>query len=138
MKINVLLLSLILFVSCGRKEESKLEAFNAEAFAFQIDGGWEVNATVRIKGFHQTVANESYTGKLSYSVGIITPANDTVKNIISDQLNETQNEEIIDLPVEVQLELDSSYTAGKYQLIFDIKDELSGNNVRTVKDLELE
>lgn len=139
MKVFILLiLSGIFFISCGHKQETKLQAFNAEAFAFQVDNGWEVNASVRVKGFRQNTVNETFSGRISYSVGIITPAKDTVKNLAADIIHKSQKEEFTDLPVEVQIDLDSTYLAGKYQVLFNVKDELSGMNTSAVKELELE
>ncbi|MBK6913476.1 MAG: hypothetical protein IPH11_07365 [Ignavibacteriales bacterium] len=42
----------VLFISCG-KEETKFEAFSAEAFAYDLGGSWEVNASTRVKGMAQ-------------------------------------------------------------------------------------
>lgn len=139
MKKNLLIISILfVLVSCSRKETTKLETFNAEAFAFQLESGWEVNASVRVKGFQQDTANENYTSKLSYNIGIITPQNDTVRNIAADQISESQKEEVSDLPVEVQIELDSTYVPGKYKLLFEIRDELSNRKTSAVKELDLE
>jgi len=134
----IFLLITLLFISCAREEDKKLEVYNTEAFAFQVDGGWEVNASARVKGFQQNTDGKTYSGKLSYSVGIITPANDTIKNIAADELSESQAEEISDLPLEAQLELDSTYEAGKYQLIFNVKDELSGVSAAAQKEVDLQ
>ena len=47
-KFILLTLTVLLFTACSKKEE-KFEAFSTEAFAYDLDGSWEVNATVRIK-----------------------------------------------------------------------------------------
>lgn len=118
-------LILLLLSSCS-KEEQKLEAFNAEAFAYDLGSSWEVDATVRVKGFKQTEAENKFTATLSYDIDLVRPAGDTLKALISKTEDKTNDEEFLDVPVEVQFDLDSTYADGDYKLIFNIKDAETG------------
>ena len=117
-----LFLALILFAfllnGCG-KEEIKFEAFSPESFAFDIGDKWEVNALINVKGFVQKEVNESFSASIQYNVNMITPDGKTIKNIFEDVKEVNEEEEIADIPLEVQFELDSTYTVGKYKLLFN-------------------
>ncbi len=116
---------LLLLSSCS-KEEKKLEAFNAEAFAYDLGESWEVDATVRVKGFKQNENDNKYTATLSYDIDLIKPAGDTVKALISKTEDKSNDEEFMDVPLEVQFDLDSTYADGDYKLIFNVKDAETG------------
>jgi hypothetical protein len=118
-------LILVLLSSCS-KEEQKLEAFNAEAFAYDLGSSWEVDATVRVKGFKQTEEDNKFTATLTYDIDLVQPAGDTLKALISKTEDKTNDEEFLDVPVEVQFDLDSTYADGDYNLIFNIKDAETG------------
>ncbi len=126
-----------LLASCGKKEEVKLQAFSPEAFAYSLTDGWEVNTTVRVKGFKQDKENETYIAKFSYSIDLVTPKGETIKSISSDTLDEENMEEFSDLPIEAQFNLDNKYETGKYKVIFNLKDELAGQKVEITKEFEL-
>ncbi len=127
----------ILFTSCGKKEEVKLQAFSPEAFAYSLPEGWEVNATVRIKGFKQNKEKETFIAKLSYSIDLINPKGETIKGLAKDTLDEENMEEFSDLPVEAQFNLDTKNEAGKYKVVFNIKDELAKQSTQIIKEFEL-
>ncbi len=116
---------LLLFSSCS-KEEKKLEVFNAEAFAYDLGGSWEVDATIRVKGFKQNEKDNKFTTTLSYDIDLVKPAGDTVKALISKTEDKSNNEEFMDVPLEVQFDLDSTYVDGDYKLIFNVKDAETG------------
>lgn len=116
---------LILLSSCS-KEEKKLEVYNAEAFAYDLGGSWEVDATVRVKGFTQHEKESKYTTTLSYDIDLVNPAGDTVKALISKTEDKVNDEEFMDVPLEVQFDLDSTYADGDYKLIFNVKDAETG------------
>lgn len=111
-----------LFTSCGKKEESKLQAYNAEAFAYDIGGSWEVNATTRVKGFYQKENNGIYTATLYYEIDLITANGDTLKSIISKTEDKTNHEKMSDVDLETQFELDSTYSDGTYKVLFNVRD----------------
>ena len=117
---------LLLFSSCS-KEEKKLEVFNAEAFAYDLGESWEVDATIRVKGFNQNENNSKFTATLSYDIDLVKPSGDTVKSLISKTEDKSNNEVIMDVPLEIQFDLDSTYTDGDYKLIFRVKDAETGN-----------
>jgi hypothetical protein len=116
---------LLLFSSCS-KEEKKLEVFNAEAFAYDLGGSWEVDATIRVKGFKQNEKENKFTATLSYDIDLVNPAGDTVKALISKTEDKVNDEEFMDVPLEVQFDLDSTYADGDYKLIFNVKDAETG------------
>ena len=128
MKPLTIIIVIILFAtltSCNKKPEPKLEFFNPEAFAFDLGDSWEVNATINAKGFKQKENNNKYFVKLFYTVDLITNKNDTLKKIFIDTLANNQKNEFIDIPVEAQIELDSTFETGNYKLLFNIIDGYS-------------
>ncbi len=56
----------------------KLQAFSL-SIAYSLTDGWEVNTTVRVKGFKQDKENETYIAKFSYSIDLVTPKGETIK-----------------------------------------------------------
>ena len=133
----LLLSSSLLFFSCGKSEPERLTAFNSEAFAFDIGGSWEVNASARIKGFQQNKKNEQFFVHLTYSTDLVTNSGYTIKNVFQDEVKKTDNKALMDFPLEAQFELDSTYQAGEYELFFIVKDELSGREAKTSAKFKL-
>ena len=120
---------LVLMNSCGA-DETKLEAFNPEAFAYDLGNTWEVNAMINVKGFKQREGDgNTFEASISYSADIKTPDGETVENVFSDEINISEREEIIDIPLDVQFEMDSTYPKGKYTIIFNITDMYSQNSI---------
>lgn len=113
------------FFSCKSKPEPKLELFNPQAFAFDVGDSWEVNATINAKGFFQKEENSEFKIKLFYNVSLVTPQKDTLKKIFTDTLANNQKNDFIDIPVEAQIELDTTFETGNYKLLFNVKDEYS-------------
>ncbi len=137
--IAYLLFTLLLIILSYGKEESNLEAFNPEAFAYDLGRDWEVNAMVNVKGFEQRESSTKlYEASISYTADIITPGGETVKNLYSDKVNISLDEEIMDIPLEVQFDLDSTYSFGKYRVIINIVDNFSGNSVKSSAEFDLE
>ncbi|MCH6575285.1 MAG: hypothetical protein IH795_08795 [Bacteroidetes bacterium] len=135
--LSLFVLSLLLLTSCN-KEETKLEAFNPEAFAYDLGNTWEVNATINVKGFEQREGSgDTFEASISYSADIKTPNGKTVENLYSDKINISAQEEIIDIPLEVQFELDSTYSFGKYTIIFNITDIYSQNSITGSAEFDL-
>ncbi|MFC2094406.1 hypothetical protein ACFLSH_02130 [Bacteroidota bacterium] len=139
MKKNTILFFLMLLMvnSCG-KEETKLEAFNPEAFAYDLGDSWEVNAMINVKGFEQRDGSEdTFEASISYSADIKTPDGKTVKNLYSEKVKTSTMEVLIDIPLEVQFELDSTYSLGKYTIIFNITDSYSQNIISSSAEFDL-
>ena len=127
----ILLLTLLIFYSCSKEEPVKIEAFSTEAFAFYLGDSWEVNATTRVKGFSQKEEGNNFSATIAYDVDLVTPAGDTIAALLSRVEDKTDNEKIMDIPLEAQFELDSTYATGNYTIIFNIKDAASGQTVES-------
>ncbi len=123
-KFALILLAFVLLLSCS-KEKPKLQLFSPEAFAYELDNGYELDASVRVKGFAQEENQNGYFAKLSYNLDIVTPNGDTLKNAYDGLADITQKEEITDTQIEVQVEFDSSFAKGNYILLFSVQDNLS-------------
>jgi hypothetical protein len=132
------LVLLFIIVSCGEKESANLKAFNPEAFAYDLGDQWEVNASTRVKGFAQKENQKKYSAKLSVEIDLVTPQNDTIYSLISRTDEVIKEEKIMDVPLEAQFELDSSYSTGTYTIIFHIKDALSGKETVSSAEFQLE
>ena len=119
------------------REDTNFTAFSAEAFAYSMDNGWELNATCRVKGFTQKEENDQYKSKLSFTVDLQTPDGKLLQGVGEGMIDKLEKERMSDLPVETQIELDSSYAPGKYNVIFNLSDDLSGKSVSIKKEFEL-
>lgn len=122
---------------CKMKEADKLQSFSAEAFAYDMGDGWDVNATVRVKGFAQKEVKNTYTFNLIYTVDLITPKGEKKEKLYSGVQNQETKEKTADLALESQFELDSTYEPGKYKLVFNISDGISNQKITVDKELEL-
>ena len=137
MKKLIFIFSALTIFSCS-KEQEKLEIFSEEAFAFYLEECWELNASARIKGFtQQEDEQENYIAKLSYSINIITPAADTLTNIDYGLIDELSEEEMVDLVLETQIEIDTTFAVGKYKIVFIVDDNLSQRTVTSEKEFGL-
>ncbi len=136
MKYLLLLILLFIFVACGGNE-AKFEAFSPESFAFDIGNSWEVNALINVKGFEEKETEGQYSASIYYIIDLISPDGSTVKNIFEDRIEKESTEEITDIPLEAQFELDSTYTVGKYNLLFKINDNYSGKSTEAKIEFEL-
>jgi len=133
-----IILFLFLFSACSKKKEEKLNAYNSTAFAYDLGGGsWEVDATTRVKGFAQKEENNMYTASLAFEINLITPKNDTIKSLISKVVDKSEKEKMSDTDLEAQFDLDSTYSAGTYKLIWKVKDVHSNDTSSTSADFKL-
>ena len=137
MKYFIALIFIAFLLSGCSKEEVKLEAFSPESFAFDIGDTWEVNVLVNVKGFVQKEADGIFSASVQYSVDMVTPNEKTIANIFEDSKETKQEEEITDIPLEVQFELDSTYTLGKYKLLFNIRDNYSEKTTEASVEFDL-
>ena len=130
-------LSILLLTNCGDKPQTIL--FNSESFAFSIENGWEINATVNVKGFEQVEKgnNDLYFTNLYYSVNLYTP-NDTIYNADYNSIIDSTTEKIMDKQIESQFELDSNFTAGNYVVEFIVEDKYSNTKDTLTTKLVLE
>ena len=136
--LSLFFIGLFLFTSCGKKEESKLEAYNAEAFAYDLGESWEVNSTTRVKGFFQKEENGTFTALLSYDIDLVTATGDTIKSLISRTEDKMKNEKMSDVDLETQFELDSTYIEGNYKVIFNVKDMNTQQTAKSSAEFVLE
>lgn len=136
---KLLLFSFILLVAACTKDEIKLESFSPEAFAYDLGDKWEVNALVNVRGFEQRKGNDnkSFKASLTLSADIKTPAGKLLGGIFADSISVAHHEEILDIPLDVQFELDSTYSLGRYQIVIHITDEFSKNNMTTTVEFNL-
>ncbi len=137
MKYLLALIFIAFFINGCSKEEVKLEAFSPESFAFDIGDRWEVNALVNVRGFVQKEADGTFSASVQYSVDMVTPNEKTIANIFEDGKETKQEEEIADIPLEVQFELDSTYSVGEYKLIINIEDNYSEQTTEAIIEFDL-
>jgi hypothetical protein len=135
-KTLMLFFTFILLFGCG-KDEPKFEAFNPEAFAYDLGESWEVNSTTNIRGFKQQRSDEIFSASISYSVDLETPAGEIVKSVFEHTEEKTYSEELLDMQLESQFGLDTSYTVGKYNLIYKILDNFGGKETEIKVGFEL-
>lgn len=136
--LSALFVYLLVFAGCSKDEKIKLEAFNAEAFAYDLGESWEVNATTRVKGFFQKEENESFTALLSYNIDLVTPIGDTLKSLISRTEDKIKNEKMVDVDLEIQFDLDSTYAEGSYKVVFNVKDMNTEQTAKSSAEFVLE
>lgn len=135
-----IILPLVLNVSTSvfsTKQEMKLTAFSPEAFAYELDKGWEVDATTRIKGFTQIESDNKYKAKISFTVDLITPAGKTIKDVDKKIADKIGGEKMMDTGLETQFDLDTTYVSGKYKVVFNIKDMNSGKTTTSSAEFQL-
>ncbi len=124
-------------ISCNNKPAPKLKLANPEAFAFDIENGWEINALVNASGFLKKEKNNKFGSKLFYTVDLITPAQDTIKKIFADTLATIQKNDFNDIQLEAQIELDSTFETGSYKLLFNVIDNYSKQKRSSEVNFEL-
>lgn len=123
--ISLIITFALIIISCAEEEE-KLELFSPDAFAFILDDGWELNASVNVRGFKQKEENDKYYYSVIYLVHMITPT-DTILNIDFGKLEKTSSEELLDLTIESQIDVNSEFETGNYELILFAEDQLNTN-----------
>ena len=136
--LSALIIYIFFFAGCGKDEETKLEAYNAEAFAYDLGESWEVNATTRVKGFFQKEENGTFTALLSYDIDLVTAVGDTIKSLISRTEDKMKNEMMSDVDLETQFDLDSTYAEGNYKVIFNVKDVNTAQTAKSSAEFVLE
>lgn len=135
-KIFLIFFMIFAFAACSKKQE-KLELFSAESFAYSLDKGWEVDASVRVKGFEQNANNGSYSTKLSYTVDLETPEGKVIKSIDSGKVDKTAADKMMDLQINSQIQLDGTYKLGSYKLVFNATDDPTGRKATLQSSFDL-
>lgn len=124
MKYLISLLIIAFLIGCESDPKKKFEAFSAEAFAYDIGDGYEVNAVTRVAGFTQEEnSNKEFSSSLQFHVDLVIPNGDTMRSVYTNILERKESEAVVDIPLEAQFELDSSFNYGNYKVIFNIKDK---------------
>jgi hypothetical protein len=136
--LSTFFMCVLVFAGCGKDDKTKIEAYNAEAFAYDLGESWEVNATTRVKGFFQKEENGTFTALLSYDIDLVTAAGDTIKSLISRTEDKMKNERMSDVDLETQFDLDSTYNEGNYKVIFNVKDMNTGITAKSSAEFVLE
>jgi len=131
------LLFLIFLFACS-KEETKFELYSPETFAFDLDNNWEVNSSIRVKGFVQQRKEGFSIITLQYKVNLKDSSGKLLKNIIEDTFSESNQENVGDTSIEFQFNLDSTFIPGKYQLEYYCKDIISGKETNFKSYFQLE
>jgi hypothetical protein len=133
----VIPVALIIWAGCSKKDEIKLTAFGTEAFAYGMGDSSEVDATTRVKGFKQDKKNNLYSSAISYYIDLITPVGDTVKSIVSRVVDKSSIERLSDTELDVQFDISPAFIKGKYKLVFNINDALSGASASSTANFDL-
>lgn len=129
-------IALLVLTACSKKDV-KFELFSADAFAYSLDQGYELDANVIAKGFKINKTGELYAAKLNYTADIIMPDGTVKKGIASGIVKKEEKEEFAEIEISIQKELDASYKLGKYKVAFNVTDEFSGRQLRIEKEFEL-
>lgn len=125
-----------ILLSCN-KEIEKLELFSEEAFAFRLDESWELNSSIRLKGFVQNEVEDLYKINISYYADLIQENGDSIARVDEGEIMLENEEELSDVEIEVQIELDSTFSAGKYKLRYYVTDENSLREISKSVSFEL-
>ena len=130
----------LVLIACKKEEPLNLEAFSPQGFAYDLGDVWEVNASVRVKGFQQNRDDDTkeVSASVYYNVDLEKPNGEIRENIFKYLKDVTNNERIMDIALESQFELSTDYEEGTYKLIYHIKDELSGMQTNTIVEIELQ
>ena len=134
---TLIILIFLLFFACSEEEVLNLEVYSPEAFAFQLDESWELNASVQVKSFMQEEQENSYTSKLSYYVNLTTPSGELLEEVDYGLVNKSNDEKMTDLQVDIQIVLDSSFKAGEYEIEIYVLDDLAGQKESAKTKFEL-
>jgi hypothetical protein len=130
------LIPILLLAACSKKEV-KFELFSAEAFAYSLDEGYELNARTMVKGFMVGEVNKKFIANLSYSVDLIMPDSTVKSNFDSGIVRKEENEEFGEIEISIQKQLDTSYKLGKYKVVFNVTDNSAKKNLKIEKDFDL-
>lgn len=142
MKKFISLTALIFFIliACQPEEPLHLEAFSPQAFAYDLGDVWEVNASVRLKGFRQVKNDETdeLSASVFYSVDLFNPAGELIREgVFKFRKDVTNRERILDISLDSQFELGSQYDEGIYTLTYNIDDENSDMETKLTLEFEL-
>ena len=116
----------------------KLSTSGGNTFAIEMGGNWDVQALTELHGFVQNEKDGKYIASVFYTVDIITTDGKLLKSLFTKQIDKKESEKINGISLEAEFNLDESYKAGDYKLIFNIKDLLSNKALQDTTNLKLE
>jgi hypothetical protein len=128
---------LIFIYACKKEDIPNLEASVNQAYAFDIGSAWEVNISTKVKGFMEQEANDKYKLSLSYTIDITTPAGKTINNVSSRTEDKIDKEVLSDFILDSQFNLDTTYVPGKYKVIINIRDVITGKTTSAAGTFDL-
>jgi len=132
------LIILLTFVyACKKEETQKLEASVNQAYAFDIGSAWEVNVSTKVKGFMEEENNGKFKMSLSYTIDVEKPGGQTVKGVISKTEDKIDKEKLPDFILDSQFNLDTTYVPGKYKVIINIRDVITGKSATATGSFDL-
>jgi len=134
----LLIPALVFFSSCTGENDVKFEAFNPEVFSFDIGDEYEINASVRVKGFEIKGEGTEFNSSIGYELDLVKPGGETEKAFISKIEDFNFSEKVSDTGIDIQFNLDTTFSKGQYKLIFNLKDVFSGKTANTSADFTLE
>lgn len=137
MKRILFVVLILLAAACSEKDVKKIEVSNVDAFAYQLDKGWELNGSAIIKNFSSEKSNDKYTSKLSYYVNLTQPDSSVLEEADYGVIDISENEEVDEHQLDLQIELDSGFSTGKYELLLVVMDDLNGTQDSTKTNFEL-
>ncbi len=137
MKRIMFLIALLFLVSCTKEEDKKIEVGNLEAFAFQLDKGWELNASAIVKDFKIDKVEDNYKSKLSYYINITQPDSSIVEEADYGIIDISESEEKNEHQLNIQIEFDSGFGSGNYEMLLIVMDDLSGEQDSIATKFEL-
>ncbi|NOX19055.1 MAG: hypothetical protein GXO87_12345 [Chlorobi bacterium] len=133
---SLLFFFLILLAGCG-KEETKLEIFSPDAYAYPMEHAWELNGSFRVKGLEAEEMGNGYQYDVSYSM-TLTDGGNHKRILFKDAIyQERADEELPDIGIDFQTELDSTFAEGKYKALINIRDNFSRKTAQLKFDIEL-
>ncbi len=137
MKKRSFLIAFLLIITACSKEEIKFELFSAEAFAYSLDSGFELNARTMAKGFKLEETGGLFKAKLTYTADLVMPDKTVKKDFAAGSFEKEEKNEFTEAELSIQKELDSKYSLGIYKVVFNVTDEISKQKLSIEKDFEL-
>ncbi|MFA7227686.1 MAG: hypothetical protein WC061_01520, partial [Melioribacteraceae bacterium] len=108
-----------------------------ETFAYSMDTGWELNASVRVKGFDQKESGGKFRTDLYYYADLATPDGKLIEKISASPIKKSAGERMTDIPIEFQTKLNADSPMGIYKLTFYIKDNADSRRAKISSYFEL-
>jgi len=134
-KIIPLFLLALAFAACSKKIE--FELFSAEAFAYSLDSGYELDARTMVKGFKLEESNSLFTSRLLYSVDLVLPDGKVKKGFASGIAKKEEREEFTEMEISIQQQMDSTFAVGKYKVVFNVTDDIAKKQLKIEKEFDL-